>query len=154
MSFVWTTDLWSACKMEFTSSTNGRMSGIFGRCGEELMDSVMQSQIKLFTTVKARRDLYTVWREQAILPVRTLDFSIYSAGWQARFSQAADVIKGIKKGRWNDLRSMQDGGVRYWNPETRLSTTIPESADRQNKFCVLFTLDDLIGAGYFKGGMT
>ncbi|MCS3333389.1 hypothetical protein NXU97_06130 [Bacteroides xylanisolvens] len=48
--------------------------------------------------------------------------------------------------------STQDGGVCYWNPEAQTFVKVPESPDRQNVLS-LFASDDLVGAGYFKGGI-
>lgn len=86
------------------------------------------------------------------LPVRTLDFSIYLPDGKPG-SVSGRRISELGEGKDGTIWvSTQDGGVCYWNPETRLFTTIPESADRQNVLS-LFTSDDLIGAGYFKGGI-
>ena len=48
--------------------------------------------------------------------------------------------------------STQDGGVCYWNPKAQTFVKVPESPDRQNVLS-LFASDDLVGAGYFKGGI-
>ena len=85
------------------------------------------------------------------LPVRTVDFSIHLPGKPGavsgrRISELAEGKNGLV---WVGT---QDGGVCYWNPRTGLFTTIPESPDRRNVLS-LFASDDLIGAGYFKGGI-
>lgn len=85
------------------------------------------------------------------LPVRTLDFSVYLPGAPGtvsgrRISELAEGKDGVV---WV---STQDGGVCYWNPGTQTFTKIPQSPDRQNVLS-LFASDDLVGAGYFKGGI-
>lgn len=85
------------------------------------------------------------------LPVRTLEFSVYLPGMLGavsgrRISELAEGKDGIV---WV---STQDGGVCYWNPGLQSFTEVPESPDRQNVLS-LFASDDLIGAGYFKGGI-
>ena len=52
---------------------------------------------------------------------------------------------------WRKI-STQDGGVCYWNPKAQTFVKVPESPDRQNVLS-LFASDDLVGAGYFKGGI-
>ena len=85
------------------------------------------------------------------LPVRRLDFSVFLPGRPG--SVSGRRISELGEGRNGTIWvSTQDGGICYWNPETKLFTTVPEEADRQN-IVSLFTSDDLIGAGYFKGGI-
>lgn len=85
------------------------------------------------------------------LPVRTLDFSVHLPGKPGSVSgrRISELAEGNDGRVWV---STQDGGVCYWNPETQSFTSIPESPDRQNVLS-LFASDDLIGAGYFKGGI-
>lgn len=85
------------------------------------------------------------------LPVRTIDFSIHLPGKSGavcgrRISELAEGKDGLV---WIGT---QDGGVCYWNPQTGLFTTVPESPDRRNVLS-LFASNDLVGAGYFKGGI-
>ena len=82
------------------------------------------------------------------LPVRSLDFSVYLPGTVCgrRISELAEGKDGTV---WI---STQDGGVCYWNPKAQTFVKVPESPDRQNVLS-LFASDDLVGAGYFKGGI-
>ena len=85
------------------------------------------------------------------LPVRSLDFSVYLPGAPGtvcgrRISELAEEKDGTV---WI---STQDGGVCYWNPKAQTFVKVPESPDRQNVLS-LFASDDLVGAGYFKGGI-
>lgn len=85
------------------------------------------------------------------LPVRTLDFSVHLPG--APGTVCGRRISEMAEGKDGKIWiTTQDGGVCYWNPETQAFTKIPESPDRQNVLS-LFVSDDLIGAGYFKGGV-
>ena len=153
MSFVWTMIFGSVRKMEFTSSTNGRIpSGIFRQMREELMDSSDAIVDKIYRDREGGTWICTQFGGASYLPVRTLDFSIYLPDGKPG-SVSGRRISELGEGKDGTIWvSTQDGGVCYWNPETRLFTTIPESADRQNVLS-LFTSDDLIGAGYFKGGI-
>lgn len=88
------------------------------------------------------------------LPVRTLDFSVYLPGGISGASAVCGRrISELAEGKDGTIWvSTQDGGVCYWNPKTGKFTKIPESPDRQNVLS-LFASDDLVGAGYFKGGI-
>lgn len=85
------------------------------------------------------------------LPVRTLNFSVYLPGKPGSVSgrRISELAEGKDGTVWV---STQDGGICFLNPKTGLFTSVPESADRQNVLS-LFASNDLIGAGYFKGGI-
>lgn len=85
------------------------------------------------------------------LPVRSLDFSVYLPG--APGTVCGRRISELAEGKDGTVWiSTQDGGVCYWNPEAQTFVKVPESPDRQNVLS-LFASDDLVGAGYFKGGI-
>ena len=85
------------------------------------------------------------------LPVRSLDFSVYLPG--APGTVCGRRISELAEGKDGTVWiSTQDGGVCYWNPKAQAFVKVPESPDRQNVLS-LFASDDLVGAGYFKGGI-
>lgn len=85
------------------------------------------------------------------LPVRSLDFSVYLPG--APGTVCGRRISELAEGKDGTVWiSTQDGGVCYWNPKAQTFVKVPESSDRQNVLS-LFASDDLVGAGYFKGGI-
>lgn len=85
------------------------------------------------------------------LPVRSLDFSVYLPG--APGTVCGRRISELAEGKDGTVWiSTQDGGVCYWNPKAQTFVKVPESPDRQNVLS-LFASDDLVGAGYFKGGI-
>ena len=85
------------------------------------------------------------------LLVRSLDFSVYLPG--APGTVCGRRLSELAEGKdWTVWISTQDGGVCYWNPEAQTFVKVPESPDRQNVLS-LFASDDLVGAGYFKGGI-
>lgn len=85
------------------------------------------------------------------LPVRSLNFSVYLPG--APGTVCGRRISELAEGKDGTVWiSTQDGGVCYWNPKAQAFVKVPESPDRQNVLS-LFASDDLVGAGYFKGGI-
>ena len=85
------------------------------------------------------------------LPVRSLNFSVYLPG--APGTVCGRRISELAEGKDGTVWiSTQDGGVCYWNPKAQAFVKVPESPDRQNVLS-LFASDDLVGAGYFKGGL-
>ena len=94
--------------------------------------------------------MYAIWRSQ--LPTRTLArLSVYLPG--APGTVCGRRISELAEGKDGTVWiSTQDGGVCYWNPKAQTFVKVPESPDRQNVLS-LFASDDLVGAGYFKGGI-
>lgn len=87
------------------------------------------------------------------LPFRTLDFSVHLPSTSRQGAVCGRRISELAEGKDGTIWvSTQDGGVCYWSPKTGQFTKIPQQPDRQNVLS-LFASDDLIGAGYFKGGI-